>query len=456
MKENKRDLGNDRIWPLLLKMTVPTALAQLVNVLYAIIDRIYIGHIPEIGTLALAGVGVAAPITSFISSFGILIGLGGAPLMGMREGHGEHDKAEEILSTAFYLIILLALILSPLFILLRNPILLAFGASAKTLPYASGYLLIYTAGSLFAILAVGLNSYAVNQGLSGKAMAALLLGAFLNIALDPIFIFTFNLGVNGAAIATVISQFGSALMLFSILVSPKATIRLRFSRFRKSLITTIVKYGLSPFIIFATDSALLILLNAMLQRYGGEEADMLITAATIVQSFFLTITCPLGGITGGTQGLLSYNFGAGKLDRVREILRKEQVIALLFTVFMFTLTMTCSELFARLFTKDINMIHLSARYMRIYASMIIPLSFQYVNVDSMTGIGQIKLALPLSLFRKLSYLLLVIVLPPLFGAPSAFFSEPICSVMAAIVSSITLKIELPKVYKKRETQGLVI
>ena len=189
----KRDLGQDKIWPLLLRLAIPTALAQLVNVLYAIIDRIYIGHIPGVGSLALAGVGVAAPISSFISAFGILIGLGGAPLMGMREGHGEHRKAEEILSTAFYLMVIVSLVLTPLFLVLRNPLLLLFGASDKTLPYASSYLLYYISGSLFAILSVGLNSYLVNQGLSGKAMLAILSGAFMNIILDPKFIFTISI-----------------------------------------------------------------------------------------------------------------------------------------------------------------------------------------------------------------------------------------------------------------------
>lgn len=452
----KRDLGQDKIWPLLLRLAIPTALAQLVNVLYAIIDRIYIGHIPGVGSLALAGVGVAAPISSFISAFGILIGLGGSPLMGMREGHGEHRKAEEILSTAFYLMVIVSLVLTPLFLVLRNPLLLLFGASDKTLPYASSYLLYYISGSLFAILSVGLNSYLVNQGLSGKAMLAILSGAFMNIILDPIFIFTLSLGVKGAAVATVLSQIGSSALLLIFLLSPKATIRLRFKLFNKALITQILKYGVSPFIILASDSLLLIVTNAMLKCYGGEDADTLITASTIVQSFFLLITYPLGGITGGTQGLLSHNFGAGNIDRVKESLRKEQIIALIFTTFMFIVTMTSSEFFARLFTSDENMIKLSAHYMRIYASMVIPLSFQYVNVDSMTALGQIKLALPLSMCRKVSYTLFVIIFPVFFGAESIFLSEPVCAVLSAVVSTITLKVALPKVYKEREEVGLVL
>ncbi len=450
----KRDLGAERIWPLLLKLTIPTALAQLVNVLYAIIDRIYIGHIEGAGTIALAGVGIAAPITSFISSFGMLIGLGGAPLMGMREGHGEHRKAEEILSTAFYMMIMVSIILTPLFIAFREPLLLAFGATENTLPYASVYLLYYISGTIFSILSVGLNNYAINQGLSGKAMLAVLAGAFLNIVLDPIFIFTLSLGVKGAAIATVLSQLGSASLLLYFLLNSKATIRLRFNYFNRSIVKQILKYGLSPFIIFASDSILLIVLNAMLKQYGGEEADLLITAATIVQSFFLLIAYPLGGITGGTQGLLSYNFGAGYLDRVKETLKKELIIALVFTSIMFIVTMTSSELFARMFTDDDEMIKLSAHYMRIYASMVIPLAFQYVNVDSMTALGQIKLALPFSMCRKLSYIAFVLIFPIFFGASSVFLSEPVCTLLSSTVSTITLKLELPKVYKRREEKGL--
>ena len=448
MEKSKRNLGCDKVWSLLLKLTIPTALAQLVNVLYAIVDRIYIGHIPQIGIYALAGVGIASPITTFISSFAVLVGLGGAPIMSMREGHGEHKRALEILSTAFYMTLFFSLILTPLFIIFNRDILFLFGASNSTIDYASEYLIIYTSGSFFALLSVSLNSFCVSQGLSNRAMLSMVSGALSNIILDPIFIFIFNLGVKGAAIATLISQCVSSTILILTLLDKKAPIRLSFNNYNKKASLAIVKYGLSPFLIFASDTLLIILLNTSLKHYGGESADKLITAATIVQSYFLTISSPLSGITGGSQGMLSYNYGAGKIDRVKEIMRKEQLVAIIFTSFMLIVTALLSPFFASLFTSDEEMIRLSSKYMKIYTSMIVALSFQYVNVDSMTALGQVKIALPLSLFRKATYLILIFLIPALNGAERIFFSEPISDILSAIIGIIIIQIELNVIHIK--------
>ena len=453
-KNGNYDLGKDGLWFLTLHLALPTALAQAVNVLYAIVDRMFIGHIAGYGDMALAGVGIAAPITTLISSFAVLIGMGGAPIMAMKEGHGEHESAESILSTAFYLLLAASAILTPLAFIFRHPILMAFGASEMTLPYASEYLGWYVLGTPFALLASGLNSYVINQGQSKKGMVSVLIGAALNIILDPIFIFIFGMGVKGAAIATVISQMASAAIVIGVLISHNAQIRLRFHSFDRSRIAKILTFGLSPFIIIATDSALMIVLNSVLQRYGGpERGDMLITCSTIIQSYHLLVMNPLGGITAGCQGLVSYNYGAGDSARVRGSIRRVQVVATAYTVVMFLLTILGSKAFASFFTPDESIQVTAARYMIIFESMIIPLSFQYTNVDMMTALGQVRFSLPLSLERKIVFFISTLLLPAITVADAAFFAEPICDLIAGAVSSLIMWKELPKILRQREEKG---
>ncbi len=451
------DLGKDGIWFLVLSLAVPTALGQAVNVLYAIVDRMYIGHISGYGDIALAGVGVAAPIAAFLSSFATLIGMGGAPIMAMREGHGDHDIAERVLTTGFYLLLFAAILLTPVFYIFRNPILLTFGASATTLPYASEYLGWYVIGTPFALLSTGLNSFVINQGMSKKGMISVLTGAIVNIILDPVFIFLFDMGVKGAAIATVISQIASTLISVAALRGRNTAIKLRFHGFMANQIMKIIKFGLSSFIILSTDSLLLVVLNAMLQKYGGPGfGDILITCSTIVQSYHILVTYPMGGMTAGCQGLVSYNYGAGLTDRVRLSIRNLQILITGYTIVMFLFTLVGSRLFASLFTSDAEILALSARYMIIFECMIIPLSFQYVNVDMMTALGQIHISLPLSLTRKLTFFLSSLLLPIAFGASSAFFAEPISDMLSCVIGTIILHTQLSGILDKRLKEGFHI
>lgn len=451
------DLGKDGLWYLVLSLAIPTALGQAVNVLYAIVDRMYIGHIAGYGDIALAGVGVAAPLATFLSSFATLIGMGGAPIMAMREGHGDHEIAERILTTGFYLLIIASAILTPLFFIFRDPLLLIFGASSVTLPYASEYLGWYVLGTPFALLSTGLNSFVINQGMSKKGMISVVAGALLNIILDPVFIFLFDMGVKGAAIATVISQAGSMLITIIALRGRSTAIKLRFKGFMPNQITKIIKFGLSSFIIISTDSLLLVVLNAMLQKFGGPGwGDTLITCSTIVQSYHILVTYPMGGMTAGCQGLVSYNYGAGLTDRVRKGINNLQILITAYTVVMFTFTIFGSRLFASLFTSDGEILALSARFMFIFECMIIPLSFQYVNVDMMTALGQIHISLPLSLTRKITFFVASIVLPILFGAEAAFFSEPVSDLIACVAGTIIMRLQLGPILQKRLKEGFHI
>lgn len=451
------DLGKDNIIRLTLRLSLPTALAQAVTVLYSIVDRMFIGHIPALGGQALAGVGVAAPITSFIASFSVLIGMGGAPLMAMRAGHGEKKEAEEIIFTGFILLLCFSLFLTPIFLLLRTPALKLFGASPSTLPYASEYLTWYLIGTPFALLSAGMNSFLINQGLSGKSMISVLAGAAVNLALDPVFIFTLSMGVKGAAIASVISQIFSTILTLTFLRLPSLPLRLSVQRIRRKSIRHILTLGLSPFLIIATDSLLLIFLNMTLQRYGGEEqGDLLITASTIIQSVHMLVMNPLGGITGGSQGIISYNYGSGDGERVKQAYRSILLLALIYTLILTMAIQGAGRTFIGLFSSDEATIALTFRYLRIFELMIIPLSLQYTNVDVFTALGKVRYALPMSLIRKLIFFLCLLILPPLFSAACAFLSEPICDLSASILSTSVMAYELPRIVKEREEKGLIL
>lgn len=447
------DLDNDKLIPLCLRLSIPTAISQAVQVLYAIVDRMYIGHIDVIGTTALSAVGIASPITSLVSSFSVLIGLGGSPIMAMRLGGGEKKKAEDVLTTALYLLLGLSLVLTPLFFFLRNPLLELFGATDKNIGYASTYLGWYLEGTPFIIIATGLSNYLINQGQSKKAMIAVITATVFNVVLDPVFIFIFEMDVKGAAIATVISQIVQFLLTLYFITRKDIMLPLRLKRVALpgSLVLKIVKFGISPFIIIATDSLLMILLNTMLSRFGGMEADLLITASAIIQSFHLLVMNPLGGITAGCQGLISYSYGAGKDERVRKAAMIAQAYAVIYSILMFTTIFLFAEKLVLLFTTDTSVAAFTAGYLRIFEMMIIPLAFQYSNVDAFTALAEVRFSLPLSLGRKCIFLISILLLPRFFTASSAFLAEPIADLMSGIISSCLFWTQLKKIlaHKKR-------
>lgn len=447
-------LGKDNIWKLVLRLAIPSMLAQFVNVLYTIVDRIYISNMPEVGATALAAVGVCGPIVTLVSSFANLVGLGGAPLMAIRMGEGNKDAASRILSNGFLLLSGLSILLTIVVIAAKGPILRAFGASGNLYPLANEYLTYYCAGSLFAILAVGLNCYIIAQGFAKIGMLTVVCGALVNIILDPVFIFAFHMGVKGAAITTVISQFASASIALGFLLSKKSFVPLRFRRPDGKIMLRIVTLGFSPFIIIATDSAMILALNSMLQKYGGAQGDMLIAAATIMLSFMQVITMPLGGITGGTQPILSYNYGACFTARVKKSENCILITCLVFTTVMFLIAQLAGQLFARIFTSDPELIAMSVRFIRIYTMMIIPLSFQYAYVDGLTALGIAPIAISLSLGRKIVVMLtLTLVLPAVWGAEAVFYAEPIADLVAAICSATVYWCVINRILRRREASA---
>lgn len=448
-KEN--DLGKDPVGRLVLRLAIPTMIAQFVNILYSIIDRMYIGNIPKIGDLALAGVGICGPIVTLLSSFGTLVGLGGSILMAMRQGEGNEKRARQLMSNSFFMLIGFAAVLTISFLLLKEKLLMWFGASEVTFEYANTYMTIYTAGTFFALMSIGLNYFITCQGFATIGMATVLTGAITNIILDPVFIFVFDMGVAGAAVATVIAQMASCMFAIVFLSRKKVPIGICFGNYSGKTMLKIIAVGFSPFMILATDSVIILVTNAVLQKYGGAaQGDLLISGATIVQSYMMLITGPLLGISGGTQAILSYNFGARQIQRVKKAEWNILKMGIIFTAAMFLLTQIAAPYFVMIFTRQGELSQLAIWGIRVYTIGAIPLSFQYVLVDGLTALGRTKTALGLSLFRKIGYVILTLVFPAVMTAKAAFYAEPVMDVLSALMSTVVYLLVIGKHLKQRE------
>ncbi|MEG1044385.1 MAG: MATE family efflux transporter [Oscillospiraceae bacterium] len=434
--KHANDLGKDKVSSLVLRLAIPSMLSQLVNVLYGIIDRMFIGHIPLIGDLALAGVGVCGPIVTLLSSFGTLVGIGGSIMMAMKMGEGKKEDAKDILSNSFLMLVVFSAVLTTFFLLTKRYMINWFGGSPLTYEYANTYLTIYTIGTFFALLAIGLNYFITCQGFAMIGMMTVFVGAISNIILDAVFIFVFKLGVAGAAWATVISQFLSCICALIFLFGKRVPIKITFANYKFSIIKKILSIGLSPFIIIATDSVIIIAMNSVLQKYGGSQGDLLISAATILQSYFFLITGPLIGISGGTQPIISYNYGAKNIERVKQSEKYIAYLALALTTSMFIISQVFPVYFVRFFTNNVETVKLATWGIKVFTLAIIPLTFQYIFVDALTALGRIKTALFLSMFRKSIYLISVFILPVFFVAKYAFFAQPIADLISSVLSVI--------------------
>lgn len=428
-------LDSDNIRGLVLGLALPSMLAQFVSVLYSIVDRMYIGNIPEIGEVALAGVGICGPIVTMISAFASLVGIGGGPLVSIRLGAGKKRQAQRIMSNCFLLLSGIAVVVMLLAFLFKDQLLWRFGASEATFPYADEYMTAYLAGTVFALLSTGMNQFIICQGYSKTAMFSVLLGAALNIVLDPVFIFALGMNVRGAAIATVLSQLASCVFVLGFLFGKKPELRIQLVKPHFRIMRNVCLVGMTPFLIIAFDNVMLIALNAMITKYGGGlYGDMLLTCNTILQSFMLIITMPLGGITGGTQTILGYNYGAKRPDKIREAQKWILTLSFCFCLVMFCLAQTVSQYFIMIFTRDPQYVEMTKRIIRLYTIGILFLAPQYVIVDGFTGMGVYQYAFVLSAWRKVIYFACVFLLPALFGVSRIFYCEPVSDVLGPLVS----------------------
>lgn len=442
------NLGSDSINKTIFKLAIPAMLGQLVNVLYGIVDRMYIGNIKEIGDIALAGVGVSVPITTLLTSFSYLIGVGGAPLLAMSLGAKKEQEAKKILANGFLAMLVLSIIVPLITLLVLDPLLLAFGATNENLVYAHEYMFIYLLGAPFAIMALGLNQFIICQGNSMSGMKTMLIGAIINVILDPVFIFVFKLNVAGAAIATVIAQVASFLYTLFILLK-KTQVKINFGNYDLKLIGRITVMGLSPFIILATDSVVNICLNSALKNYAGTDANMYLTISTITTSFFQLITMPLMGISSGTQAFISYNYGANNYDRVMRGERNILIFAIIFCAVCFGLSFLITKPFIKIFTSDADITIHTTRSIRIFMYGIIPLAFQYCFVDCLTALAKPKAAAFCSLFRKILIISTTFIIPLMLGVMGCFYAEMISDIISSTVTAIFFIIAFPRILHRK-------
>lgn len=442
-------MGKDKVSRLVWRIAIPSMLGQFVSVLYSIVDRMYIGNIPQVGDVALAGVGVCGPVVTLVGSVAFLVGVGGAPLVSIRMGEGNLKEAKRVLANCFLMLCVFSALLIAVILPLREPMLRLFGASDATYPYAEAYFTAYLCGTLFALAATGLNQFVICQGFAKIGMASVMLGAALNIVLDPLFIFVFDMGVRGAAIATVISQAASAAYVVLFLFGKRVMVPITFGGYDLRIMGRVLVMGFTPFLIIAIDNVMIIAMNAILQRTGGPEGDMLVTCNTIVQSFMLVVTMPLGGISGGTQGILGYNYGARQVERVRQAQKYIVGLCVGYTAILFVLARIAGPLFVRLFTQDPQLAGEAFDAIKICTLAIIPLGVQYELVDGFTGIGQVRLSLPLSFWRKLVYFVAIFLLPAAFGARAAFYAEPLSDILGPLVTVVVYFLCMGKILKDR-------
>ena len=452
--KSKNSLDTDNVKGLVLKLALPSMLAQFVSVFYSIVDRMYIGNIDQIGETALAGVGVCGPIVTLISAFASLVGVGGAPLMSIRLGEKNEKAAAQVVANCFLLLAILSAAATVVSLLLKDKLLMWFGASEATFPYAIDYITIYLMGTIFALMTTGMNQFIICQGFAKTGMISVMVGAVCNIILDPVFIFLFDMGVKGAAVATELSQIVSCAFVLGFLFSSKPLVRITFKGYDWAVMKRVLLIGFSPFLIIAFDNVLIIALNMVIQKYGGpERGDMLLTCMTIVQSLMLMVTMPLGGITGGTQTILGYNYGARRPDRVKKAERSILTLGLIFTTVMFVLTHTIPHVFVRIFTQNEEYVELTVWAIKIYTMAIIPLAAQYTVVDGFTGMGIAKIAISLSMFRKIIFLAGAFLIPILWDVTNIFYIEPISDGISAVVSVTVYFLMIDKVLNRKGERG---
>ena len=439
-------LGTEKVGSLLLKLAIPAIIAQLVNLLYNIVDRIYIGRMSD-GEIAIAGVGVTFPIIILVGAFSLLFGMGGAPRCSMKLGAQDRAGAEEIMTASFTMLVVASILITTIFSIFAEPLLFLFGASDVTIKYATDYLGIYIWGTTFSLIAIGMNPFINTQGFARTSMATILIGAAINIVLDPIFIFTLDMGVKGAAYATVISQAVSAIwvLLFLRFKSDALKLRRRFIAPKWHVTWSIISLGIAPFIMQSTESLVLISLNTQLQKYGG---DLAVGSMTILTSLLQIATMPLQGISQGVQPIVSYNFGSGNIRRVRRCIRLALLSGGSYIFILCTALMVFPRSFVQIFTTESQLIDLTASFIHIYFFGVYIFGLQIICQQIFVSLGQAKISLFIAILRKIVLLVPLIYIMPNFFEDKLFgviIAEPISDIASAI-TAITIFIYF---YKKR-------
>lgn len=447
MKINKNNFAQGSIAKHITNLAGPMIVAQLINVLYNVIDRVYIGRIPEISTLAMGGLGLCLPLISIIIAFANLFGMGGSPLCSIARGQGKNDEAEEIMGNSFSLLVIFGILLTVIVFVLKEDLLWLFGASKDTIVYTNDYMTIYLFGTIFVLISLGMNSFINSQGFAKIGMCTVLIGAILNIVLDPIFIFTFELGVKGAAIATVISQFISALWTIYFLTGNKTILKLKKKNMRLKIIHVkkIVSLGMAGFMMAITNSTVTIVCNATLQKYGG---DLYIAIMTIINSIREVASLPGQGISNACQPVLGYNYGAGKSDRVIQGIKFVTFSALLMMLILWFAITFFPELFIKIFSHNPEIVKDGVNALRLYFFGFFMMAFQMVGQAVAVGLGKSRQAIFFSVFRKVIIVVpLTLILPIYIGINGVFIAEAISNFIGGGACYITMWLTIVKKLK---------
>lgn len=438
MAQRKNDFSQGSIPGNIMSLAVPMTAAQLVNVLYSVVDRIYLGRLPGSSHLALTGLGVTMPIVSILMGLANLCGTGGAPLCSIHRGRGDDEEAERIMGNSFALLLLFGIAATAFFLALKTPILYLFGASDDTFPYANDYMTIYLCGTLFVMISLGMNPFINSQGFGRIGMMTVILGAAVNIVLDPIFIFVLDMGVEGAALATVIAQGLSAVWVLKFLTGPKAILRLRFSAMKLGLQRSgrIIALGLSGFFMHMTNSLVQVVCNATLQSYGG---DLYVGIMTIINSIREVFTMPIQGLTNGTQPVTGYNYGARKYSRVRQSIRFSVAVTVVYSAAFWVFAMAAPELLIRVFNDEAEVLAKGIPALRIYFALFIPMSLQVSGQGVFTSLGRSRQAVFFSLLRKaVINAPLTVILPLWMGTAGVFTAEAVSQLVGGLACFTTM------------------
>ena len=448
--KRENDLGRDDVGALVWRTALPSMLAQFVSVLYSIVDRMYIGHIAGAGETALAGVGVCGPVVTMVGSAAVWISWGASPLMGIRMGEGRPEEAKRILRTGFVMLLAFSLAMMTLVIPLREPMLRFFGASDATYPYADAYFTTYLMGTVFALLATGMNQMIIAQGFAAQAMRLVVLGAALNIALDPVFIFALNMGVRGAALATVLSQGISCVWVVSFLMGKKTSLRLKPQNMRidMKLLAPCIALGLSTFIMQSTESIISVCFNSSLLKYGG---DIAVGAMTILTSVMQFAMLPLQGLAQGAQPISSYNFGAKNAERVKQTFFALLKASLTYSVILWACIMLFPQAFAGIFTPDQELLAFTAKALRIYCGALFIFGIQIACQMTFVSIGNAPCSIIVAILRKFVLLIpLIFILPHILPdqTMAVYTAEPAADTLAVIFTMVMFGTQFKKALKK--------
>lgn len=452
MEQNNDFLGTEPVGKLLWKLSIPAIAAQIINLLYNLVDRVYIGHMPADGALALTGVGVCMPVIMIVSAFAALISSGSAPRASMAMGKGNQTEAERILGNSFFLQILISVMITVVLLIYNRPLLLAFGASENTIEYAVSYMNIYTLGTIFVQLTLGMNAFITAQGFAKTGMMSVLIGAVCNIILDPIFIYGFHMGVRGAALATISSQAISTVWVLRFLMGKKTVIQIKKAHFKleKSVIFPCIALGLASFIMQASESVIVVCYNSSLLKYGG---DVAVGAMTILSSVMQLSMLPMQGLGQGAQPITSYNYGAGNAERVKRTFKFLLLSTLGYSVLIWGLVMLFPQMFAKIFSPDVQLIEFTGKALRVYCAAMGIFGAQVACQLTFTSLGNAKASIMVAVMRKFVLLIPLIYIMPHFvknQTMGVYLAEPVADVIAVTFTIILFYFQFRKAMKQLE------